>query len=178
MKRYDKFKDRHPRCKGTMEDIRGYEGFYQASSFGNIKSIRRHGVKNDRIIKQINRGGYRSVHLYKNGVRHDYSTSRLIAITFINIIKGKPEVNHKDGNKANNCVNNLEWSTRSENMIHAWGSGLLADRYGEHNGNSKLKESDIIQILKSNERYKYLANKYNVCIGTIEQIRNKKHGNI
>lgn len=68
--------------------------------------------------------GYRRVLLSKNGVKKHFLVHRLIAETFIPKADDRNYVNHKDGNKLNNCVSNLEWCTRSENQIHAYKKGL------------------------------------------------------
>ena len=87
--------------------LNGYEGKYQVSNLGNVKNI----IKN-RILRQTkNNIGYLSVTL-NNGVTKKWvKVHRLVAETFIPNIENKPQVNHKDENKLNNCVNNLEWCT-------------------------------------------------------------------
>lgn len=124
-------------------DIFGYEGLYQVSNFGRIKSVDRiiknSGTKNGEYhvkgkIKNVSeyksRGGYCGVTLYKNNVGKSYRVHRLVAQAFIPNPENKPEVNHKDGNKKNNCVDNLEWVTGKENTIHAWNTGLTNNTFG------------------------------------------------
>lgn len=97
-------------------DIPDYEGLYQASSFGRIKSL----FKSGKILKpNIDKDGYFRYALCKNGKRKDYYGHRLIALTFIPNVKGYEQVNHIDGNKQNNNANNLEWCTCKENVNHS-----------------------------------------------------------
>ena len=99
-------------------DIPGYEGLYQVSSEGRIK-------RGDRIKSlHIDHGGYCTVCLSKHSAQKNAKVHRLVAIAFIPNPNGKKTVNHKDGNKKNNCVSNLEWATHSENIIHANKTGL------------------------------------------------------
>jgi hypothetical protein len=76
--------------------------------------------KNGKILKQRKSEGYRNVVLYINGIKHVKSVHRLVAENFIKKPLHKSIVNHKDGNRSNNCVDNLEWCTQSENVIHAF----------------------------------------------------------
>lgn len=114
------------------KDIAGYEGLYQASNYGRIRSLPRYvngrGVgmhrTGGRTLKGIKLGDYLGVQLSKeNEVKKTY-IHRLIASTFIPNPKHLPEINHIDGNKHNNAVPNLEWVTHSQNGIHAYAIGL------------------------------------------------------
>ena len=100
------------------KDIPGYEGLYQVSTLGRIKGNR--GIKSLRIDK----GGYLTVWLCKCSAQKNYKAHRLVAIAFIPNPENKATVNHIDGNKQNNCVENLEWATHSENINHANRTGL------------------------------------------------------
>ena len=94
-------------------DIDGYKGLYQVSNKGRVKSLK---YGKERILKpDWNAGGYLKVHLFKNAAAQDRLVHRLVAEAFIPNPENKPQVNHKDENKFNNCVNNLEWSTAKEN---------------------------------------------------------------
>jgi len=107
------------------KDIAGYEGLYQVSNLGRIKSLPRNGTINlERFIKPRVDSGYERVWLSKNNKTKPLKISRLVAMAFISNTYNKPEVNHIDGNKLNNCVVNLEWVTKSENIKHAFYSGL------------------------------------------------------
>ena len=110
------------------KDIAGYEGLYQISNKGRVKSLNRL-VKDTtkdrvqkirgRILKYCDNGkGYKMVYLNKNRERKNYYVHRLVAETFIPNPKQLPEVNHKDLNKANNKISNLEWITELDNKRH------------------------------------------------------------
>lgn len=107
----------------TWKDITGYEGRYQISSMGRVKSFaqdRKHGkIK----LGNLNHKGYLTILLYDSSGRPKwYPVHRLVATTFIPNPDNLPQVNHKDENKRNNCVENLEWCTNDYN-IH-YGTGL------------------------------------------------------
>lgn len=117
-------------------DIEGYEGLYKISSLGKIKSLERKiACKNcteriikEKIIKQshgIKNKTYLRASLSKNGSKKTYLVHRLVADAFILNPESKLEINHKDCNKLNNNINNLEWCTHKENVNHAWESGLM-----------------------------------------------------
>ena len=114
------------------KDIKGYEGCYQVSSSGRIKSIERivrgpSGNKKikSRILKEFkNQFGYYMVSLFKNGKHKNFQVHRLVAHSFILNPLNLPQVNHIDGNKENNCVDNLEWITNRDNVIHAYKNNL------------------------------------------------------
>ena len=97
------------------KDIKNYEGYYQISSYGNVKNI-----KTGNILKgDTNNIGYKRVWLY-TPVKKRFFIHRLVALHFCEGYKDGYVVNHKDGNKLNNSYQNLEWVTRSENDLHAY----------------------------------------------------------
>ena len=112
-------------------DIAGFEGLYSISSCGRVKSLSRITNRSNRhssfaynrkeiILKPIVRSnGYYHVALVKCGSVKQASIHRIVAQAFIENPKGKPQVNHIDGDKLNNALSNLEWCTASENSIHA-----------------------------------------------------------
>ena len=119
------------------KDIKGYECLYQVSNFGRVKSIERyvntHGgskrIVPEKIMKQvIDNTGYYTVSLWKNNTHIRPHVHRLVIETFIPNLYKKSQVNHKDGNKLNNNVDNLEWCTPQENGIHAYDNGLNLSR--------------------------------------------------
>ena len=100
----------------VWKDILGYEGLYQISSLGRVKSFHR----NKPLILSLKKTslGYLDVTLSKNGVKKSFRVNRLVAIAFIPNLENKPQVNHIDENKLNNKVSNLEWVTSKENINH------------------------------------------------------------
>jgi len=106
----------------TWKDVKGYEGLYQISSWGNVKSFHRYpeGV----ILKTSFRNKYANVWFSNNGKGKSYVIHRLVAIHFVDNFKNKPQVNHKYGNKLNNYWKDLEWMTNQENSDHAFENGL------------------------------------------------------
>lgn len=110
------------------KDINGYEGYYQISNKGNVRSLDRFDGVHDRqetILKpNLKQNGYLQVGLRKHSTRKWIGVHRLVAIHFIENPDNKPQVNHIDGNKQNNNVENLEWVTAKENQNHATRIGL------------------------------------------------------
>ena len=104
------------------KDVIGYEGLYLVSNLGRVKSIKRQvagGVRNtpEKILKQhLQKEGYFTVVLYKDGIPKRLSVHRLVAIAFCDNPHNFPVVNHKDENKSNNLATNLEWCTVIYNM--------------------------------------------------------------
>jgi len=110
--------------KEVWKDIKGYEGLYQVSNLGRVKSLSRDGVKNQfRDIENImipNNTRYSRITLCNGIEKKQYSVHRLVAIAFISNPLNKKTVNHIDGNKNNNSLENLEWNTYSENLKHSF----------------------------------------------------------
>lgn len=104
--------------------IEGYDGQYEVSRNGKVRSNNYMGKGKTREMKPWNNGGYLRVTLTRNKKKSNRLLHRIVAEAFIPNPEGKPEVNHKDGNKLNNSADNLEWSTRKENLDHADTTGL------------------------------------------------------
>ena len=94
------------------KEIEGFNGDYWVSNLGRVKSLK---YKKERILKPRKQSGYYKVLLY-NDKKYEYSIHRLVAMAFIPNPDNLPQVNHKDENKANNCVDNLEWCTWEYNI--------------------------------------------------------------
>lgn len=132
------------------KDIAGYEDVYQASSLGRMKRMSgRTNTYRGRILKPTEDArGYLHVTLWKDGVNRNAWVHRLVAESFLPRSPGKNEVNHKNGNKSDNRVENLEWCTRSENNRHAFsvlGRSGISLR-GEANGRSILTDRKVVEI--------------------------------
>lgn len=120
------------------KNIRGYEGLYQISNFGRVKSLPKINRKFERVLNcNINNCGYVRVKLCRHGDNKWVSVHRLVALYFIDNTSDKCCVNHIDGNKLNNHVSNLEWVTVSENTKHAFDTGLAK---------CKLSRDDVLVI--------------------------------
>jgi len=154
--------------------IKGYEGLYEISSLGRVKSFKR--IKT-RILKLCNSNGYLSVSLIdKNKVYKTFKIHRLVAINFIDNPENKEQVNHKNGIKSDNNLHNLEWCTPSENQIHANKTGLSNPPKGEKHHKSKLTEPEVRWILQNYQKGlgKVFAEKFKVSRNQIILIINKK----
>jgi hypothetical protein len=133
--------------------IKGYEGHYEVSNLGRVRSldrtittVRGPRVKRGRIIKfQLAGRGYPKVELQLVGCVQTVYIHQLVAYAFVGVRPSGWEINHKDGNKLNNCSSNLEYLTRSNNQKHANDIGLKSDR-GEGNAVSVLKNEDVLEI--------------------------------
>lgn len=125
-------------------DIKGYEGLYQISNLGRIRKYI--------ILKQfLSHRGYLTTQLSKKNKSKTFLVHRLVAKTFIPKINDKNQVNHKDGNKTNNKVENLEWCTNKENNTHAWKNGLMK-RVVENNKKEVAqytKEGKLVKVWSS-----------------------------
>ncbi len=175
------------------KDIEGYEGIYQISNLGRVRSldriVTRKGTPGYRgesgqffpgqILKhKISKFGYHRIGLFKNRKQKFLLIHRLVAKAFIPNPENKRAVNHKNGIKSNNKVQNLEWCTNKENSLHAKDNGLLNIKRGEEIGNSKLTEKQVLEIRKKYKPWKYtlsmLATEYKVCFQLISLIVNYK----
>lgn len=114
----------------VWRDIKNYEKLYQISNIGNIKRIEKHSDHGqEKMMKQTTgRKGYKMISLSKEKKQKTFCVHRLVAEAFIPNPKNLPQVNHKDGNKANNSVYNLEWCNNSYNQLHANRMGLCKNR--------------------------------------------------
>ena len=158
-----------------MKDIKGYEGRYAVTKNGEVFSYYLKGF----LSPKTDKDGYLMVCLQKKGVKKYYQIHRLVALTYIPNTEDLPTVNHKDGIKNNNKVENLEWNSISQNLRHAYSSGIACLK-GSKNPRSILTETDVRDIKnKSNSMsVKSVADIYKVTPGTIYNIisgRSWKH---
>lgn len=105
--------------KEEWKDVVGYEGLYKISSFGNILS----SYSNKLLKPKKEWSGYARVALVKDKDVKFWSVHRLVLTAFVPNIENKNTINHKDGDKLNNRLENLEWATSQENILHAWANG-------------------------------------------------------
>lgn len=118
------------------KDIKNYEGLYQISNFGRIKSLAKKRIngtnfyiQKEKIMKpQLKNKRYLGIALVKNKIYKNFLVHRLVAEAFIDNPYALPQVNHIDCNKLNNNINNLEWCTQEQNLNHALRNGLLTKR--------------------------------------------------
>lgn len=161
------------------KDVMNYEGLYKVSNLGRVKRLERKD-SNGRTLKEMimktnkngdkKRGYYERVYLSKDGIKKQMRVHRLVAQSFIPNPNKKEQVNHIDGNKLNNNVNNLEWATGSENLKHAIDIGLYSP-----NNTRKLSNEQALDVLKrlnNKELVKDIASLYNVTTMTIQNIKN------
>ena len=163
------------------KDIEGYEGYYQVSNLGRVKSLIRKvqgtNTKSEEFLKlPLSNSGYHRVHLSKKSKVKLYSVHRLVAIAFIQNIENKPQVNHKNGIKTDNRCDNLEWCTISENRKHSYDNGFQSKK-GINHHLVKLTEEQVRNI-KYNDfdlNNVQLSKIYGVKRETIRDIRNRKN---
>ena len=164
-------------CSGVevWKDITEYEGLYQVSNIGRIKSLERYSAnqwsekarfREEKILSyQLTKDGYPSIKLSKNGNAIRHRIHRLVALCFLENPFGKEQVNHINGIKTDNRVENLEWATQNENQLHACKNGLKP---------SKLTESDVLKIRNDKRTGSEIAKDYNIAFQTVSEIKNKK----
>lgn len=166
------------------KDVVGYEGFYLVSNLGRLKTVTRkvnhkHSgtiTKTEKLLsKNISNSGYEMKCLYKNSSTKSVLVHRLVAEAFIPNPENKPQVNHINGIKSDNRVENLEWNTRSENMRHSYAKGL--SKCGIKHYKAKLTPLKVLAIkrllrIKPKTNKYRLAEKVGVTNGVIYQIIN------
>lgn len=164
--------------------INGFDGFYSISNKGRIKSLDR--TITDKIgRKYIVKGRimrpcisfkqeYPMISFYKNNKGETHYIHRLMGQYFIPNPNNYSQINHKNGNKKDFRLCNLEWVTRSENNNHAYSSGLK--RSGQNHPFSKLTNKKVLLIrrLKPNMSYSKICKKFDICIGTAQRIVKRK----
>lgn len=140
--------------KEIWKDVPGYEGLYQVSNLGNVRSLNYRNKGEIRLLSQaVNKKGYKHVGLHKDKITTTFQVHRLVAIVFISNPKNLPVVNHKDWNPGNNCADNLEWCSIAYNGQYRKNADILPgerkavfDRY--------VKEHRIKQKMYNAEYYR------------------------
>lgn len=170
--------------KEVWKNIYGYEGYYQVSSMGRVRSFKKKGraegiSKNPIILNPKKSGnGYKKIYLWNNGKYDNCLIHRLVASAFIPNPENKPTVNHKDNNGLNNHVKNLEWCTYKENTKHAVENGYMSNQKGSGNYSSKLTEKEVLEIREMYQSKKLskhkIADIFSVSWQTVHLIATEK----
>lgn len=158
----------------------GYEGLYMVSNMGNVMGVPK-STQAGHLIRQTERTGHRGymhVSLCKDNKKKTFSVHRLVATAFIPNVDRKPEVNHKNGNRADNRVENLEWVTRSENERHAYDQlGKQPQRYwaGKPRLFARKLTSEQVKAIRQDPRpSRQIGLEYGVSKTTILNIKKGK----
>lgn len=164
-------------------EVKGYEGLYMVSNLGNVKSMPRQIIKNNRVtnlkgtslkVQYNKRVNVYEIHLFKNGNRRCWKVHRLVAENFVHNDDpaNKIVVNHIDGNRANNSSSNLEWVTPSENLKHAYDT--LKRAVSISTGIKRCKSIDV----EGNERFYrsicHASRETNISSTQIRRLLNKE----
>lgn len=149
--------------------IPGYEGRYSVNVHGEVFSHYFGKIKRKPTIDRL---GYETIALTKDNKRVCSSVHRTVASCFIENPNKFKEVNHKDGDKLNNKLENLEWCSRKDNMKHAFKIGLINNLKGDKHPGAKLTEEQAIEIKFSGKSTRYFILKYNLDKSTINKIKN------
>lgn len=154
------------------KDIIGYDQ-YQVSNYGRVKTTANSATRKERILKPLKHPrGYFRVALWKDNKSKFFFIHRLVAEYFMDNPESKPTINHIDGDKSNNHIDNLEWSTYRENMNHAVENRISA--CGERNGRSKLTQVQVEEIRNSTLTSVELSTIYGVHKSNINRIKRKE----
>lgn len=170
--------------KEVWKDIKDFEGHYQISNKGQVKSLDRNFVdnlgrkcvKHGKVLKLYEgKAGYYVVDLRKNNKRKMAKVHRLVAQEFIPNPENKEQINHKDGVKTNNILSNLEWSTPSDNLKHAYDNKLLIPhllgQYGiKHPRHKKVKQIKETKVIKIFDGITEAARQTNLSQGNISEV--------
>jgi len=167
--------------KEVWKSISEYENLYSVSNLGRVKSHKRkvrnrHGFRfcREKILSNTNNGvGYLICGLSKKGKRKNFLIHRLVCYSFLDSDLNKTIVNHKNGIKTDNRVENLEWCTQMENIKHSIDNNLV-DQLGSKHHSSKVNESDVLKIrsiyIKHYFGYKKISEMYNISWVNVRNI--------
>jgi len=154
----------------------GYEGWYGVSDWGRVRRMKaEQGATVGKILVPMTCRGYKQVSLYKYGVAGRFRVHQLVMDAFVGPLQSGMQVNHIDGDKANNRLDNLEYVTPSENQRHAFRIGLQSNQ-GENHSCSKLTEKIVHEIrsLDGKETRKSMAERFGVHKSTIKAVINRR----
>ena len=163
------------------KDIEGYEGIYQVSNLGRVKSLRDNFHRpREKILNPVNdKLGYNIVCLHKDGKHKNYKIHRLVAIHFIENPNNYPQVNHKDENKTNNTVDNLEWCTSEYNNNYGTRNKKAQKSLKEKYKNQKIHSCKKVRCINTGEIFnsmteaaKWAGNSR--CNGIYRQIKGER----
>lgn len=168
-----------------MKDIKGFEGLYAVTRDGRVWSYPKkwsQGKHKGKWLKlPVDGRGYYMANFYKKGKGKIVIVHRIVAQTFLQKRKNRSYINHKNGVKTDNRVENLEWCTAQENTLHSIKNKLIKPQRGEKNGMSKLKEKDIKTIrhlFSKGKTQNIIAKRFSVsqsCISLIKMSHAWKH---
>lgn len=173
--------------KEIWKEVVGYESYYQVSDYGNVRSVNRvvpNGFGGEMRVKgmSINSrmgANYINITLTKNGKKNTFNVHRLVAIAFLPNPNNLPYVNHIDGNKLNNCDDNLEWSTEVHNSNHSYNMGLSASGSSSHY--AKVSERTVAEIIHINNTtnltYAIIGQVFGVCAESVSNMCRGKSWN-
>lgn len=153
--------------KEVWKNIKGYEGLYQVSNLGRVRSFPRKGTHSNNIhilSPGIDHKGYLNVRLSKRCKGHSFRVHKLVAMAFIPNTHNKEQINHINGIKTDNRVTNLEWCTNLENMRHSWNIGLRSKDKTYHYGKDNVLSVAVEQYSLNG---KFIRKWY--CIKDIER---------
>lgn len=137
----------------NWKPVVGYEGIYEVSDQGRIKRVRPYNstIAGHILLSRRNRCGYSQISLSKNSSAKTKTIHRAVAEAFIPNPENKREVNHRDGNKENNLLSNLEWVTSSENQLHSYNYLGKKVPTGSVRSDSKFTQQDVRRIRMASE---------------------------
>ncbi|KCY49755.1 MULTISPECIES: NUMOD4 domain-containing protein [Bacteria] len=164
--------------------VLGYEGIYEVSNLGRIKSLSRPTTNKiqpfiqEKILKtRIGKTGYEIVGLSKDGKQKTCKVHRLVASAFCDNPFNKPHVNHKNGIKLDNHFSNLEWVTASENAIHSFSNGLSQPTVGENSSLATItapQANNVRELILSNMPLNEISTLTNIPLNIVNSIRSGK----
>lgn len=147
-------------------EIPGFTG-YKVNRFGLVKSFKRYPC-GKMLSPQMDKDGYNRITMQQNGKSKALMVHRIVAITFIKNTENYSQINHKDGNKQNNHVDNLEWCTNTFNQRHAWNNDLKTVRLTTN------QVSEIKRFIINGLTNKVLSERYQIDPSLISNIRHNK----